>query len=146
MCLMSCFVTNRVQSLSVILALSCICRWHHQPTTGEPPLGVLGYACDNINNDIYYFAGYCGHDKCRHNTLNILHVDDFTWKNVYPGSDSTGPMRKGDCAMLSFENQLLAVGGVGNSLPADPSPSATYEKKGAYIYTNEHHIYDTEGG
>ena len=27
-----------------------------------------------------------------------------------------------------FENQLLAVGGSGRSLPKDPSPSATYER------------------
>ena len=55
-------------------------------------------------------------------------------------------MRKAYSRMLSFENYLLAVGGSGGSLPTDPSPSATYEKKGDYIYTNEHHIYDTEGG
>ena len=106
----------------------------------------MGYGCDNINHNIFYFAGYCGHDKCRHNSLNILNVNDFTWKNVYPSSDTTGPMRKNVCAMLSFQNQLLAVGGLGVSLPVDPSPLATYEKSGDYIVTNEHHIYDMEGG
>ena len=143
---MSCFITSHVQSLSVILALSCVCRWHHQPTTGEPPLGVIGYACDNIINDIYYFAGYCGHDKCRHNSLNVLSVDSFTWREIFPSTDTRGPMRKSYPSMLSFQNQLLAVGGKGGSLPNVPSPSATYEKGGNFIYTNEHHIYDMEGG
>ena len=55
-------------------------------------------------------------------------------------------MRKSYPSMLSFENQLVAVGGMGVSFPKDPSPSATYEKDGDYIYTNEHHIYNTEEG
>ena len=143
---MPCFVTKYLQSLSVILALSCVCRWHHQPTTGEPPLGVRGYMCDNINQNIYYFAGYCGHKGCDHNSLNVLNVDDFAWRCLYPNNDTAGPMKKVDGAMLSFQNQLLAVGGEGYSLPKNPSPSATYEKDGDFIITNEHHIYDTEGG
>ena len=143
---MSCFSTNRVQSLSVILALSCVCRWDHQPTTGEPPLGIKGYACDNINHDIFYFAGYCGHGGCHHNSLNVLNVDSFTWREIFPSTKTSGPMRKGYPRMLSIENQLLAVGGSGVSPPVDPSPSATYDKKRGLIYTNEHHIYDMEGG
>ena len=146
---MSCFIMKHVKALSVILhvALSvCVCRWHQKPTTGQPPLGVMDYACDSINLDIFYFAGYCGHDECRHNSLNVLNVENFTWRNVYPGSDTTGPMRKNKCAVLSFQLQLSAVGGVGVSLPVDPSPSATYEKRGDHFYTNEHHIYDTKGG
>ena len=55
-------------------------------------------------------------------------------------------MRKSGYRMLAFEGQLLAVGGVGVSLPKDPSPSATYEKLDEYIYITEHHIYDREGG
>ena len=55
-------------------------------------------------------------------------------------------MSKSDLGLLSFESQLLAVGGVGYSLPKDPSPSSTYEKHDGAIYTNEHHNYDTEGG
>ena len=106
----------------------------------------MHYSCSSIGNNIFYFAGYCSHDECRHNCLNALNVDDFTWKEHFATTDTIGPMRKNGSGMLSFENQLLAVGGVGVSLPADPSPSATYEKKGDHIYTNEHHIYDTEGG
>ena len=143
---MSCSITNHVQSLSVILALSCVFRWYHKPTTGQPPLGVMGYSCDNINHNIFYFAGYCGHAECRHNSLNVLNVDSFTWREVFPSTDNRGPIRKGYSSMLSFENQLLAIGGSGVSLPVDPSPSATYEKDGNSVFTNEHHIYDTEGG
>ena len=135
-----------VESLSVILALSCVCRWNHHPTTGQPPLGVIDYACSSISHSIFYFAGYCSHDECRHNSFNVLNVDYFTWEELFSTSDTTGPMKKSGSRMLAFYNQLLAVGGVGVSFPKDPSPSATYEKLGDFIFTNEHHIYDTEEG
>ena len=44
-------------------------RWEQKPTTGNPPLGVIGYAAAAIGNQIFYFGGYCGHDDCRHNSL-----------------------------------------------------------------------------
>ena len=137
---------NTVQSLAVILALSCVCRWDRHPTTGQPPLGMAGYACSSIGHDIFYFAGYCGHEGCRHNCLNVLNVDDLTWRELFATSDTTGPMRKNGCGMLAFHNQLLAVGGAGVSFPKDPLPSASYEKHRDWIYTNEHHIYNREGG
>ena len=106
----------------------------------------MNYACDHINRDIFYFAGNCGHDKCYHNSLNALNVDDFTWRCLYPDNDTAGPMKKNYGSMLSFQSQLMEVGGAGVSLPKKPSPSATYEKYYYDIFTNEHHIYDTEGG
>ena len=137
---------NSVQSLLMIQAMSCVCSWDHQPTTGEPPLGVMYYSCASIGHDIFYLGGYCGHDGCRHNSLNVLNVDKFTWKELFPTSDIAGPMRKDGCGMLAFHDALFTVGGVGVSFPIHPSPSATYEKYSGMIYTNENHIYDREGG
>ena len=54
--------------------------WSRRPTTGVPPLGVLGYCCTTINNSICYFGGGC-HDPiagiCNgyHNSINILDTD-----------------------------------------------------------------------
>ena len=44
-------------------------RWEQKPTTGNPPLGVDGYAAADIGNEIFYFGGGCNHDKCYHNSL-----------------------------------------------------------------------------
>ena len=107
---------------------------------------MINYACSSISHSIFYFAGYCGHDECYHNSLNVLNVADFTWEEHFSTNDSTGPMRKSGSKMLIFHNQILAVGGAGESIPTDASPSATYEKDGDYVYTNEHHIHDVEGG
>ncbi len=44
-------------------------EWSQLETYGEPPLGVRGYATAVINDNLYYFGGYCGHEFCRHNTF-----------------------------------------------------------------------------
>uniref|UniRef100_A0A1X7SR85 Uncharacterized protein n=1 Tax=Amphimedon queenslandica TaxID=400682 RepID=A0A1X7SR85_AMPQE len=38
-------------------------EWAKKPTTGDPPLGVRGYAAAVIRNKIFFFGGYCGHGK-----------------------------------------------------------------------------------
>ena len=106
----------------------------------------MAYGYDNINRDIFYSGGFCGHEKCFDNSLHVLNVDQFTWREFFSLANTSAPMPKNFHGMLSFENQLLAVGGAGWPMPKDPSPSATYEKHNDFIYTNEHHIYDTEGG
>uniref|UniRef100_A0A1X7SML3 Uncharacterized protein n=1 Tax=Amphimedon queenslandica TaxID=400682 RepID=A0A1X7SML3_AMPQE len=44
-------------------------EWVQKPTTGDPPLGVCGYAATVIRNEIFFYGGYCGHDDCYHNSL-----------------------------------------------------------------------------
>ena len=44
-------------------------RWEQKPTTGNPPLGVIGYAAAAIGNQIFYFGGWCNHGDCRNNSL-----------------------------------------------------------------------------
>ena len=44
-------------------------EWVQEPTTGDPPLGVYGYAAAVIRNEIFFYGGYCGHVGCYHNSL-----------------------------------------------------------------------------
>ena len=44
-------------------------EWVQKPTTGDPPLGVIGYAAAVIRNEIYFFGGHCNHVGCYHNSL-----------------------------------------------------------------------------
>ena len=124
-----------------------LCRWEQHPTIGTPPLAVYGYGCCAIKHSIYYFGGHCGHEECRHNSLNILNVKDFSWKEIFSTTAEFGPMKKSGSSLISFDSVLLTVGGVGRSPPRNPPPSATYEKhSNNLVYTNEHLVYDTEGG
>ena len=126
--------------------MSPIHRWEQLHTTGTPPLGVWGYASCHFGGDIFYFAGYCGHERCYHNSLYCLSTETLAWKELFPTSKTSGPMRKAYTALLPFDGQLLAVGGKGPETPTNPSPMAKYSKWFDLVYTNEHHIFNREEG
>ena len=44
-------------------------RWEQKATTGNPPLGIYGYAAAVIRNEIFFYGGMCNHDDCHHNSL-----------------------------------------------------------------------------
>ena len=126
--------------------------WEQQPTIGKPPLGVWGYASTVIGKRIYYFGGYCSHDNCRHNSLNSLTTDSFTWSELFPTNSNMGPMMKSSSEMIPLkfndEDNLLVFGGIGIR-PAFPQHGAQYNDKGIigrYVRTNEHHYYQLSSG
>uniref|UniRef100_A0A1X7VFZ0 Kelch domain-containing protein n=1 Tax=Amphimedon queenslandica TaxID=400682 RepID=A0A1X7VFZ0_AMPQE len=85
-------------------------RWEQKPTTGNPPLGVMGYAAAAIGNEIFYFGGYCGHPGCFHNSLYSFNVDTFNWKELSPTTSRHGPRMKWLCDMIAIKvNGLTAL-------------------------------------
>ena len=124
-------------------------RWEQQTTNGKPPLGVWGYATTVITNNIYYFGGYCNHDKCWHNSLNSLTVDSLTWNELFPTNPSMGPMMKSGCRMISLtfsEVQfILVVGGYGQC-PTSLQHGAQYSGYDDVVRTNELHYYKLSCG
>ena len=126
--------------------MSIIHRWEKHHTTGTPPPGMRGYGSCSSGTNIYYFGGYCGHSSCYHNSLFLLNTTTLAWDELAPTTEYKGPMRKAYCALLAFEDQLLAFGGRGKTEPRNPSPLATYEKYAGDVYTNEHHLFDRKRG
>ena len=126
--------------------MSIIHRWEKQCTTGTPPPGVRGYGSCCSGTNIYYFGGYCGHRSCYHNSLFLLDVRTLIWTELFATTDRSGPMQKAYCALLAFDDQLLAFGGVGVTYPNIFSPLAKYEMEGGNVYTNEHHLFDWKRG
>ena len=121
-------------------------RWEQFYTTGTPPLGVWGYASCHIGEDIFYFAGYCGHGNCYHNSLSCLSTKTLAWKELFSTSETSGPMRKAFTALLPFDGQLLAIAGRGEEAPTNPSPAAKYSNIIGRVYTNEHNMFIREEG
>ena len=127
--------------------------WKQQPTNGKPPFGVCGYASTVISNRIYYFGGYCSHDKCCHNSLNSLIIDSLTWNELFPTNSNMGPMMKSSSGMIPLkfneDNYLMIVGGIGLR-PVLTQRGAQYssdnEKICSYVRTNEHHYYHLSSG
>ena len=128
-------------------------QWITRGTTGTPPLGnlgVYGYCCTAINDQLYYFGGYCGHDDCYHNSITQLDTISLQWRVLEP-TDATRPvMRRDSGGMISFEHDgvhhlpshLLIIGGFG-SKPAVQLPHYKYIKfPNGDWYTNEHSMYN----
>ena len=121
-------------------------QWITRATTGTPPLGVIAYCCTAINDLLYYFGGWCGHDNCYHNSITQLDTVSLQWRELEP-TDATRPvMRRASGGMISFEHDgvhhLLMIGGIG-SKPAVQLPHYKYiELSNGVWCTNEHSIYN----
>ena len=93
-------------------------HWEQFPTTGHPPLAVMGYACTALRNSLFYFGGYCNHGNCYHNSLHQLQVMSMHWEQLLPSNPAESPMRKWQCGMAHVttsegETCLVVVGGYG---------------------------------
>uniref|UniRef100_A0A1X7SJ91 Uncharacterized protein n=1 Tax=Amphimedon queenslandica TaxID=400682 RepID=A0A1X7SJ91_AMPQE len=94
--------------------------WSSKLTSGTPPLGIRGVSCTTINNNIYYFGGFCGHDSCLHNSLNCLDTLTLQWKELQPtGDNSVNKRGYGGMIAMGGEGepqQLLVIGGLAPKL------------------------------
>ncbi|XP_019861162.1 PREDICTED: uncharacterized protein LOC109589542 [Amphimedon queenslandica] len=121
-------------------------QWITRDTTGTPPLGVRDYCCTAINDQLYYFGGWCGHASCYHNSITQLDTVSLQWREL-EATDATRPvMRRGSGGIISFEHDgvyhLLMIGGYG-SKPAVQLPRFKYIILPSGNWrTNEHSIYN----
>ena len=121
-------------------------QWVSRATTGTPPLGVRGYSCTAIDDQLYYFGGYCNHDDCYHNNITQLDTVSLQWRELEP-TDATRPvMRRADGGMISFEHDgvhhLLIIGGYG-SKPAVQLSHYNYKRLLSGNWrTSEHSVYN----
>ena len=127
-------------------------RWEQKPTTGTPPLGVMGFASAVVGREIFFFGGYCGHDNCFHNSLFSFNVDTFNWKELSSTSPHHGPMMKSRCGMVAVQFDgvdYLAVTGGSNRKGQQPGTQhgAQYES-GSYgaQFCDEIHYYKLSSG
>ena len=122
-------------------------EWSSGTTSGTPPLGVWGYSCVAVRNELHYFGGYCGHSGCYHNSVHTLSTSTLQWRMLAPSTTEDGaPMQKAWCGMVHFtdgeEDLLYVVGGNGHAVPSSPQHGAQYQEP-LYggVCTNEQHIF-----
>ena len=128
--------------------------WEQRTTRGTPPLGVAGYSCVAVRNELHYFGGGCGHRDCYHNSVHTLSTSTLQWRMLAPnilrglGTTTEGgePMQKQWCGMVQFsdgeEDLLYVVGGYGHAAPSSPQHGAQYQPVyGGGVRTNEQHIF-----
>ena len=121
--------------------------WEQCTTSGTPPLGVRGFACVAVRNDLHYFGGYCGHRGCYHNSVHTLITSTLQWRMLAPSTTEDGaPMKKRWCGMVHFtdgeEDLLYVVGGVGHAVPPSRQHGAQYHQSVVgSVHTNEQYIF-----
>lgn len=127
--------------------------WENRTTSGDPPLGYVGYSCVAADEALYYFGGECGHDSnCFHNSLHRL-SPSLEWTmtassltSEYETDKNAGPMQKSCSGMVAFkiydkEKLLFVVGGQGLA-PVLRQPGAVYaDTVNGLSATNEQHLF-----
>ena len=119
--------------------------WTRRLTSGpHPPAGLHNGGCAMSGHNLYLYGGYdinlsdCG-------DLYELNTQTWQWRKVSDGS-AGGPGKKRSCKMISYQDQLLVVGGRYDEMPSSRQAGARYEKEGRYVCTNEVHGYSLTSG
>ena len=128
--------------------------WSSQPTRGTPPLGIRGVSCTTINNNIYYFGGFCGHDSCYHNSLNCLDTVTLQWKELQPTTSDNSVTKRGYGGMIAMGSEgepqrLLVIGGLAPISTTTRHHPFGYDEIPRWddrLRTNEQNIYNLFNG
>ena len=91
---------------------------------------------------------YGGHYKrgCKSGGLYELNTQTWQWRKLSDGS-AGGPGKKSGCRMISYQDQLLVVGGFYDEMPKSRQAGAEYDQLfRSSLYTNEVHGYSLTSG
>ena len=119
--------------------------WTRGHTCGpHPPAGLHNGGCAMSEHNLYLYGGY---DKNLSNCGDLyeLNTQTWQWRKVSDGS-AGGPGKKYGCRMISYQDQLLVVGGTYAEMPSSRQAGARYEKGVNYVKTNEVHGYSLTSG
>ena len=118
--------------------------WRRRHTSGpHPPAGLRNGGCAMSGHNLYLYGGY---DKNLSNCGDLyeLNTQTWQWRKVSDGS-AGGPGKKYACRMISYQHQLLVVGGRYDEMPSSRQAGAGYEF-GNEVRTNEVHGYSLTSG
>ena len=114
--------------------------WTREVTKGpHPPAGLSNGGCTISGQCLYLYGGLDG--RSLHGDLYELNIKSWTWRKVCDGG-AGGPGKKLGCKMISYQDQLLVVGGLYGITPSSRQAGASYETG----LTNEVHSYNLTTG
>ena len=121
--------------------------WTSEVTKGpHPPAGLNNGGCTISGQCLYLYGGYDGGGSY-HGDLYKLSIKNWMWRKVCDGG-ARGPGKKYGCRMISYQDQLLVVGGFYGygygygKTPSSRQAGASYEAG----KTNEVHSYNLTTG
>ena len=133
-------LSSRVHSFN-----QCRETWDTRACTGPAPPGLYRGTCTTRGHHLYTYGGYGGSDGLRlQDSLHQLDTRSVEWSQL-----PSGPSRKVECGLASYEDQLILFGGFG--IPSGPTqPGAEFVKNTKYPdghgYTNELHSFSLKEG
>ena len=114
--------------------------WTREVTKGpHPPAGLSDGGCTISGQCLYLYGGDNG--RSWHGVLYELNIKSWTWRKVCDGGVG-GPGKKTGCSMISYQDQLLIVGGLYDEITSSRQAGASYEAG----RTNEVHSYNLTTG
>ena len=120
--------------------------WTRRLTSGpHPPAGQHKGGCVMSGHSLYLYGGY-DENGCRCGDLYQLNTQTWLWRKLSGGS-AGGPGKKSECRMISYQDQLLVVGGCHDEMPSSRQAGAEYEELfGSSFSSNEIHGYSLTSG
>ena len=96
-------------------------------------------------HSLYLYGGY-DENGCRCGDLYQLNTQTWLWRKLSGGS-AGGPGKKSGCRMISYQDQLLVVGGCHDEMPSSRQAGAEYEQLfGSSFTSNKIHGYSLTSG
>ena len=125
-------------------------NWTRSLTSGPHPVaGLSNGGCAMSGHNLYFYGGS---SKNNSNCGDLYELNTQTWqwwRKLSDGSDG-GPGKKSGCRMISYQDQLLVVGGRYIEMPSSKQAGARYEENvfvsKSFLYTNEVHGYSLTTG
>ena len=105
----------------------------------HPPARLRNGGCTISGQCLFLYGGFDGGSYC--GDLYELNIKNWTWRKVCDGG-AGGPGKKSGCRMISYQDQLLVVGGVYDKTPSSRQAGASYDGG----MTNEIHSYNLTTG
>ena len=120
--------------------------WTKRLTDGpHPPAGLGGGGCAVSGHYLHLYGGYLENNRSC-GDLYELDTRSLRWKKLSAGSVVERPGKKYGCRMISYQDQLLVVGGTYHRMPHSRQDGAEYIKEGTIVRTNEVHRYSLTSG
>ena len=144
------FMKNRERLGSVIETFDPFLeRWEQQPTIGVPPPGLYRGACASIQDSLYTYGGWDG-SSIQSGLHCLSGTSAMEWRKLEERIPQDGPMRKGGCRMVQFNDGILVLFG-GYGFPrAAIQPGSSFIKNERSSegrgWTNECHLFDVKQG
>ena len=100
-----------------------------------------------VGSNLYYFGGHDG--KKYFSSVHELQLSNLEWNEIMQSNTAEGPLLKGGCGMVAYQQQLAVIGGYGRAPTGSLQAGAEFIKNINYPgkgWNNEFHLFSIREG